>query len=490
VAANDRLLTSSFVVSANAIQNIPILLTRAQDAGLTARLTASGGNAITAVVTTQIRNATLITISTPGAVYEGSNTSVQAVLARGQAVGTMTGTLSMSLNTSTAADGTSNTVFLGEMGPNAAITPVNTTGSTATIQKPLTNAAPGSVRVSAVYSGDVANDPASASAGFTVVSRTPQVLLTTSATSAQAGVPFSISATVQTNGKVASPQPFTGSLNLLQSSFPVGGAIALSTGDSLVETASITPLTLLPITLNATYSGDAFFRQAASLPVTVNVQKAPTTLTINSSPSTYTCDGNTSSFGLTLSFPAQLGLTNKIPVMQVRKKDGTIAQLNGTFTTFLKVAPIGPKDIQAKATSTIQGVLPLDISGVFATFGSDPLLSDAVSSTVNPTYQLGTVSVTLFQDLSSTNPKTLSAQVASACGVLPTGSVEFQDAGATLGVVSLPNASPFVQSGFTGVNSASLSVSRPAGVHNITVKYSGDSHFQPATTPPVAVTFQ
>ena len=483
--ANSRLLTSSVTVPANSSQTVPIVLTVFQDAGKTVRVTASAAGA-SIVATAQVRNATALSLALPVAVYEGANQSILALLSRGAATGTMTGTLSM--NTSTLADGTSNTIVFGET-PGAATTVVNTTGSAATIQKSLTHLAPGSLLVSAAYSGDVGNDAASASGIFSVVSRTPSVQLTTSTITAQAGVPFTVSATAQTNGTVPNPQPLTGQLTLSQSGFPVIGATGFITGGALATTASITPLTLLPITLNAAYSGDSFFRPSSAPPITLTVAKGPTTLTINNPPATYSC-GDLTNFSVTLSYPIALGLSNLNVLIQPKNSNGSLgfASVNS-----LNVIPPGPKDTVAKATSTVAVILPLDITGVAAIFGNDPFLKDAVSADVRPTLQLGSTSVLLTNPTTLVNPAFLNAEVsASHCSVKPTGTVEFLDGSNSLGVVSLPagSVSPTNVTSFGGAAVASLQVSRPPGVHNISVRYSGDNHYLPSTSSPVAVTFQ
>jgi len=496
---------------------VPIVLTRFQDAGLTVRLTATAAKSITAVATAQVHNATSLTLALPAAVYEGANVSALALLSRGASSGTMTGTLNMSvlftpsnMNGSSITDGTSNTIQIGETLPNTTTTvTVNTPGSAATVQAPLTNLAPGSVSVSANYSGDVGNDAASASGTFSVVSRTPRVQLTTTMTStcagavgpcAQVGMPFSVSASVATNGTVPSPQPFTGALSLLQSGFPVLGQTSLSTPSGLFSTATITPLTLNPISLNATYSGDSFFRNASSLTTTVAVQKANPTLTINTAPSTYTC-GQPSDFTVTLSYPAALGLTNRSVSLQTLAADGSVRSLSAFANGGLQLVPPGPKDITAKATGTFSTILPLDIRGVSASFGGDVLLNGAVSATVSPTLQLLPVTIDPGPPTNVTNPATLTAVVnAASCSVPPTGSVEFLDGQSSLGVVVLASNNlkqlPIVEQSNTSnfnspsSSSAMLTVSRPPGVHNISVRYSGDNHYQPATSAVVAVTFQ
>jgi hypothetical protein len=498
VAANGRLLTPSVTVSAGSTQSVPIVLTRLEDAGLTARLTATAAGNITAVVTTQIHNATSVTLSLPQATYEGLNATLLALLSRGPSIGTMTGTLNMnvaSVLSPSISDGTSNTITIGE-NTGTTTTVINTTSSAATVQKPLTNLAAGTYQVSANYSGDVADDPASASGSFLVVSRTPRVQLSTSVATAVAGVPFSVSATVQTNGTVPNPQPFTGSISLLQSGFPVLGTTGLSTGGSLFSSASITPLTLNPFSLSATYSGDSFFRSASSLSTTVNVQKATPTLTIDTAPATYTC-GQPSNFAMTLSYPVALGLTNHTVNLGVFPGDGSVRGITPLSSSGLTVTPPGAKDISAKATATISAVLPLDISGIFAIFNGDTLLNGVNSATVNPTQQLLPVTAFLSSKFLQpvTNPTTLTAFVDSAsCSVPPTGTVEFLDGAASLGVVNITASAilPFMEQGFASPSEAiaSLSVSRPPGVHNLSVRYSGDRHYQPATSAALAITFQ
>ena len=487
--ANDRLLTTSVNVKANTSQSVPIVLTRLQDAGSTINLTAVATNTITATATTQVRNATSLTLALPGGIYEGSNTNLLAVLSRGAAAGSMTGTLNM--NVSTLADGTSNTIVVGETA-NATTTVVNTTGSAASVARSLTNAQPGTVQVSANYSGDGGNDPAAVSGSFAVVSKTPIVKLST-VTSAQAGVPFNVTATVQTNGTVASPKPFNGNLALLQSGFPVTGTIALSTANSVTSSAVLTPLTLNPISLNATYSGDTFFRNSVSQFVTVNVSKGPTTLTISNPPSSYTC-GVPITLPVTLTFPVALGLTNNTVNLLVAQPNGSVT--SPLFSSSgLTVAVPGPKDVSAKATGTILAFLPGGTSNLTVSFSGDPLLSSASVNLSNLGQLLSPSAISLAAPSTTTNPATLTATVTSAsCSTPPSGTVEFLDNGATLAVVQLQLAKllPFQEAGSpTGSASiATLSVSRPAGVHSLSVRYSGDTTYQPSTSAPVNVTFQ
>jgi hypothetical protein len=487
-AANNRLLTTSVSARPNSTQSVPILLTRFQDAGSTVRLTAAASNTITATATTTVRNATSLTLGLPGGIYEGTNANVLALLGRGAATGTMTGAIDMSV--STLADGTSNTIVIGQTG-NTTTTVVNTTGSAASALRPLTNVKAGTVQVSASYSGDTANDAATAFGSFPVVSKTPTVSLST-LTSAQAGVPLNVSTTVQTNGTVTSPIPFTGNLALLQSGFPVTGTIVLSTGSSMTSSAVITPLTLNPILLSATYSGDSFFRNSVSPSVAVNVSKAPTSLTITA-PSTYTC-GVPITIPVTLSYPIALGLTNNALNLQVTGSNGSVG--SPLFSSSgLTVAAPGPKDISAKANGTILAFLPGRISSATVSFSGDQLLSSASAALSNLGQQLSPSTVSLSAPGTATNPALLTATVSSAtCSTAPTGTIEFLDNGATLAVVPLQPAKilPFVEasspSGSTAI--ATLSVSRPAGVHALTVRYSGDGTYQPSTSAPVNVTFQ
>jgi hypothetical protein len=486
--ANDRLLTTTTNVQPNSTRSVPIVLTRFQDAGSTIRLTAAASNTITATATTTVRNATSLSLGLPGGIYEGTNTNLLAVLGRGAATGSMTGVLSIGV--STFADGTSNTISFGESA-NTTTTVVNTTGSAASVARPLTNPSPGTIQVSANYSGDGANDPAATTGTFSVVSKTPAVRLS-SIVSAQAGVPFTVAATVQTNGTVASPKPFTGNLALFQSGFPITGTIGLSTANAITSSTVITPLTLNPIFLSATYSGDNFFRNSASPTVTVNVSKAPTTLTISSAPS-YTC-GVPITIPVTLSYPIALGLSNNTLNLTVAAPNGSV--LSPLFSSSgLTVTTPGPKDLSAKATGSIQAFLSGGISSATVSFSGDPLLSSASATIPNLVQQLSPSTTSLAAPSTATNPTFLTATVASSiCSTPPSGSVEFQDNGVTLGVVPLQLVKllPFQESGSpTGSTAiASLSVSRPAGVHVLSVRYSGDGNYQPSTSTTVSVTFQ
>jgi hypothetical protein len=512
INGSSRLLTSSvttppagsFILRVN-FAAVPILTTIGLDAGLTARLTASTPGGVTAVGTTLIRNATSLSLNLPATNYEGFSATVLAQLVRPPSNGAMTGTMSITVGTpatQTISDGSSNTIIIGETNSGTTTTPVNTTSNSVFVSKGLTALTAGVKTVTASYSGDAANDPANASGTFTVASKTPTLQLSAPTLTPQVGTSINVNATVQTDPTVSNPRPLTGSVNFLTSGFSLGPGVGVATSTQLTSALAITPLTLDPISLSATYSGDSFFRNTASKTLTLAVQKANPTLTIDNAPATYTC-GQPSTFNVTLSFPL-IGLTNRIATLSVLANDGSVRSVglsssaSGTLPSpNLVVIPPGIKDTQSKATGTLTGILPLDITGVVATFSGDSLLTATNSAVVRPAAQLSPTSVSLVNLPSTlTNPAVLTARVVSpSCSAIPTGAFEFLDGTATLAVVQIGNnlqqfgailpvfASPASVDG-------QLTVSRPPGTHTLSVRYSGDRHYQPSTSAPVSVVFQ
>ena len=80
----------------------------------------------------------------------------------------------------------------------------------------------------------------------------------------------------------------------------------------------------------------------------------------------------------------------------------------------------------------------------------------------------------------------------SSCSGFPSGTVEFVDGSASLGVLPVPSGLQTLPAvGAPPAATSTLSqVSRPAGLHNLQVKYSGDRHYSPAASAVVPVVFQ
>lgn len=500
--ANSRLVNKSVVTPGGGVLQLlsgfsalPILSTTGSDAGQTILLIAQGPG-ITLQVTAPIRIATTLKLTLPQSIYEGLDTSVSAVVSRNTASPLMTGTLILSAvkTAKCLADGSANTVQVGEAngGPGATTLTINSASVAATVTKPMPSIELGLFQVTASYSGDAANDRAVTTACFATTSRTPTAQISGLTANPQAGVPFTVSVSVTPNaGNPAFPP--NGTVNFLLGGFPLGTAQSSVVEHNplrLVASRQFTPLSTGPLSFTAQYSGDTFFRNASTgVALTVTVVKVQPTVTAVNVPATFTCDGPVS-FGVQVGFPSALGLSSGLVASAVATlSDGSVRGLNAaTGTGVFTVTSPG----LATAAVTLASV-PSRATSLSASFPGDLGVAPGVSFPFRPVLQRSAPVLNVSVNSPTTivsNPANLVIQLSqSACSTPFTGNIEIVDGANPISVSAVPQSDPSLAPSPGSVVAVTKSISLPSGTHNITVNYSGDVTYLPASKT-ITVVFQ
>ena len=185
-----RLITSTVNATSNlgdflaSFPRVPIVLAASGDAGRQFRLSAQVGRSVL-VRTVPAKVVTTLAIPLPAPVLEGQSVTFPIEVRRILPPGPLTGSV-------TAAFGAFSIAL-----------PVAGAGTPASVSVPLQNLAAGPLAITATYSGDTLNDASSATATYTVASKTPIVDLTSSLAAPAVGTPFTLFARVHLNGSAA-----------------------------------------------------------------------------------------------------------------------------------------------------------------------------------------------------------------------------------------------------------------------------------------------
>ncbi|WP_263367852.1 Ig-like domain repeat protein [Edaphobacter bradus] len=387
----------------------------------------------------------------------------------------------------------------------------------------------GTDTITASYSGDTNDNPATGTTTQTVTKNTPTVTVSTSGPS-NSGDPVTITVTL--------PPGTTGSVTLTSGGTTIGtGTVNPTTGTTSITTSTL-PVGSDPIT--ATYGGDSNNNPATGTTTQVVNRLTPTvTLTSSNNPSTvgqavtFTAtvpasatgtimflDGTTTiGSGTIVSGTASVttstltGGTHTITASYGGDTNNGAATSSPLTQTVNKVTPVLPPPvvsaptITAGGSETITETVPSGVSGP-VTFsnggttigtapvvggvativvtnlpvGSDPITAStpgdannnpATSPATTVTVTKGTPTVGLT---SSLNPSAAN-QAVTFTATLPTGvtgTVTFTDGATTLGTATVTN----------GVASVTVST-LTSGTHTITASYGGDSNYNAATSAPL-----
>jgi len=301
--------------------------------------------------------------------------------------------------------------------------------------------------ITAVYGGD-ANDSASTSNAVTVTvqSATTKVALTPSQSPTNFGQPFTLTAAVTGNGGVPA-----GSVTFSDGGTPLQ-TVTLANGTAAYTTSA---LAVGGHTFTASYGGDANDTASSSAPLTVQVLETVTIVLTSPSPNPSVARSNVH-FVATIT--AQQGI-----------------QPTGSVTFFDNgVTPLGTEPINGNTATFDTAALTVGTHQIIASYAGDGSTAATNSAPYTQVVNAAGVTVTLT---SSANPATFgslltfTATAAGSNGSL-TGTVKFEDGGATIGSAALSS---------TGVASFSTST-LGTGVHQIVAAYQGDANDQPASS--------
>ncbi len=307
--------------------------------------------------------------------------------------------------------------------------------------------------ITVTYDGDNNVAAASGSITETIQNATTQVGLTVSANPDTYGSPFTLTATVSSNGGSA-----TGSVTFLD-----GGTTLGSTPLSGQESASLTLSTLSPgiHTVLAKYAGDGRANASASEPVTVIVKQ-------------------TTSLALTSSVNPALTLSLITLTASVTNAGAAVATGNIVFTEGTTQLGIAALDAGGHASLALPS-LPAGTHTITASYAGDENDFAASSPALTQIVNLRATGTSLTgSQTDSINPQqvTLIAVVHSDGSVPSTGSVRFSSGGLAIGTAAVDR---------TGVATLTILLENSEGSENIVASYAGDAVYAASDSAPTVV---
>ena len=311
----------------------------------------------------------------------------------------------------------------------------------------------GTHTMSAVYSGDTQNEPATSSAVPEQVQiAVTSVALGSSANPSFAGTNLILTATVTGNGAIPG-----GLVTFHDGSASLGSAPVSASG-----AASLTTNTLAPglHSVTASYGGDVNDSPATSAALAQDIGQQ-TTVTIASS-------ANPSMFqnAITLS----IAVTGGVPA---NPATGTVTLTDGRLV-------IGTATLNASATATFNLASPsLGQHALAASYMGDSRYSPASSQVFTQSVILRPTAIDLklsASQISAGQPITLFASVQGAGPYIPSGTVNFVNGAEVLGSATLDAS---------GV--AAVTFNPPQGSDQVTAQYLGDTLFATSSSAPIAL---
>lgn len=339
-------------------------------------------------------------------------------------------------------------------------------GSPATVTTTLTGLSAGSHTLEAVYSGD-SNYATSTSAPVSItVAKTPTTLAILPATTTPAaGSSLQVTATISAS-TYGSNLP-SGTVTFTLNGATVGTANVVP-GQPSTASVTFTVPSAGNLTLQATYSGDSYYASSTATSVTLNATKSTPTIIVT--PAT-----TTPAAGSSLQLSASISPT----------ASGATAP-TGTVTFLIDGNSVGTALVSSgsPATATLTTTTPgIGTHTVTAVYSGDGNYNTVTSAGVP--IIVGKATTTLAVTPSSTSPiggstmvvtATLTATVSGT--TIPTGTVSFLLDGSTVGTGTLQ-----------GGTTASISITVPtSGTHSLQASYSGDTNYNPSTSPLVTFT--
>lgn len=314
---------------------------------------------------------------------------------------------------------------------------------------------PGTHVITAAYSGDANFNPATFSGTHVVATIATATTLQGNPNPASFGTPVVFTANVTAQGA-----PAIGSVTFDDGTAVLGSVALDGAGNATLTTSA---LTVGNHTITAIYTGAAQFASSSASIIEVigPAVIVPTTTALTSSL-------NPAPFGQSVTFTATVAAGATPAVGPVSFTDGATAL--GTVT-------LDATGVATFATSTLSAgshTITASYAGN-AQFGAS---SASINQVINPIASAITLTSSLNPSRSGDNV-TFTATVTSAGGA-PTGTVNFLDGGAALGLGTL---SP---QGIATFSTSTLSV----GTHAITAAYQGAPAFNPSTSTPLSQVVQ
>jgi streptogramin lyase len=394
--------------------------------GGNANFNSSTSAAITQTVNKAASSSTVVSSANP-AVFGQAVTFTATVAAVAPGAGTPTGTVTFRDGTTSIGSGT------------LASGKATFTSSVLTV---------GSHSITVAYSGDANFNASSATRITQTISKADSsVTVTSSANPSVFGQPVTFSATVAAVSPGAGTP--TGSVTFLDGGVSIGTR-TLASGKATFASST---LTVGSHTITVTYGGDANFNTSAGAALTQSVNKASSSTAASSSL-------NPSVFGQAVTFTATVAAVapgTGTPTGTVTFQDGGISIGSGTLAS-------------GKATFA-SSALTVGLHTITVVYGGDANFSTSTCIAITQTVGAGATSTAIATSVNPSNAGqsvtfTATVTASSPAAGTPTGTVIFNDGGASIG------------SGILAGGSASFSTSSLiAGSHTVTAAYAGNANF-------------
>jgi sugar lactone lactonase YvrE len=334
----------------------------------------------------------------------------------------------------------------------ATVLGTSTLDSTGTTTFATTTLSVGSHTITANYSGDKNDAPATATLIETIQNANTQIALTPSSNPATYAAPETFTATITSNGGIA-----TGTVTFTDGGVSIGTGTLNGSGVAMLTTSTLAPGSH---TIVANYAGDGKASASSSTPLTIVVKEA-TTVVLSSSANP----------ALTL---APIVLTATVNNAGVGAPTGTVTFTDGT--TVLGTGTLNPSGV---ATLTLAS-LPAGTHPLQASYPGDTNNFAGVSATLSQTVNLRATNTSLTS--TNTNPAdpqqiTLLANVGYTGPTAPTGTVTFTSGTTIIGTATLN----------TG-GLATVTFEMQSATESITATYSGDTSYAGSTSLVIVVT--
>ena len=317
--------------------------------------------------------------------------------------------------------------------------------------------------VAASFAGDASFTASNGTAQLMVGKANTSTVVSSTANPSIYGQSLTFTATVDPVAPGAGTR--TGTVTFKDGATVLGTGTVNASGQATLSTAS---LSVDSHSITAEYSGDSNFNGSASPAFNQTVSRASTTTSVASSlnPSVY---GQSVTFTATVTVVAPgVGIpTGNVEffVGATSLGAGALAGTTATLTTSALTASGSPHSITAK-------------------YLGDGNFNDSTSSALSQTVNKADTTISLT---SSVNPSVFGQSVTFTATVnvvapglgIPTGSVEFFDGVASLGLGSLAGTT-------ATLTTSALTVS--GSTHSITAKYLGDGNFNDSTSSPLTHT--
>jgi sugar lactone lactonase YvrE len=416
-----------------------VTLTSTGTASLAIGTLTAGTHILTAVYSGDTNHSGSTSISLSELIVSPATASLASSLNPSTSGNSVTFTIKITGSTTASSSAVpTGTVLLRDGSTLLATLPLDATGSATFSTATLAVA---SHTLTASYSGDTNYSTASATLIQTVQSANTQVALTAGANPATYATPLTLTATIVSNGSIA-----TGPVTFTDAGTAIGSGVLNASG-----VATLTLSTLAPgsHTLVAVYAGDGRASASSSTPLTLSVKQLTTVaLASSANPSP------------TLS-PITLSAT--VANAGVGTPTGSMVFTDGA--TQLGTAALNASGV---ATLTVPS-LAAGSHALVATYSGDGADFTSVSSALTQAVQLRATTTTL----SASNPDPTNPQLALLIGVAhytgptpATGTITFTNGTTVLGSAPIDS---------TGV--ATLSVVLAYGTNTLVATYSGDASY-------------